>query len=104
MLLKRVRRQPTWKAVQNMPGERQAKATAPSRARIDGTSQPCCNAPSRKLTSMLTNQTRLITGKAAVRSIKAEQEERDEQHFKTDHLLPNLKRDTISSAAVTMSA
>ncbi len=31
MLLRRVRRQPTWKAVQNLPGERQAKATAPSR-------------------------------------------------------------------------
>jgi hypothetical protein len=58
----------------------------------------------RKLTSMLTNQTGLITGTAAVRSIKAEQEERNEQHFKTDHLLPNLKQHTISSAAVTMSA
>jgi O-antigen/teichoic acid export membrane protein len=53
---------------------------------------------------MLTDQTGLITGKAAVRSIKTEQEERNEQHFKTDHLLPNLKRHTISSGAVTISA
>src|SRR6266700_3932222 len=59
---------------------------------------------SRTLTSMLTDQTGLITGKAAVRSIKIEQEERNEQHFKTDHLLPNLKRHTISSGAVTISA
>src|SRR6266566_8339921 len=53
---------------------------------------------------MLTDQTGLITGKAAVRSIKIEQEERNEQHFKTDHLLPNLKLHTISSGAVTISA
>ena len=33
-----------------------------------------------------------------------EEEERNEEHFKTDHLLRNLKRHTISGGAVTVSA
>ena len=33
-----------------------------------------------------------------------EDDERHQEHFKTDHLLPNLKRHTISSGAVTISA
>jgi len=42
--------------------------------------------------------------KVANRSAKAEDEGRNEEHFNTDHLLPNLKRHTISSGAVTISA
>jgi O-antigen/teichoic acid export membrane protein len=42
--------------------------------------------------------------RVANRSAKAEDEGRNEEHFKTDHLLPNLKRHTISSGAVTISA
>src|SRR5258708_15696411 len=55
--------------------------------------------PSRVLTS------RVAPGdKAAARSLKAEEKERNEEHFKTEHLLPNLKRHTISGGAVTISA
>src|SRR5215475_5030568 len=42
--------------------------------------------------------------RVANRSAKAEDEGLNEEHFKTDHLLPNLKRHTISSGAVTISA
>src|SRR5262245_66343503 len=34
----------------------------------------------------------------------SEDDDRHQEHFKTDHLLPNLKRHTISSGAVTISA
>jgi O-antigen/teichoic acid export membrane protein len=36
--------------------------------------------------------------------LQAEEEDRNQEHFKTDHLLPNLKRHTISSGVVTISA
>jgi O-antigen/teichoic acid export membrane protein len=54
--------------------------------------------------SVLTSRTGPPGGKAAARSVKAGEKERNEEHFKTDHLLPNLKRHTISGGAVTMSA
>lgn len=43
-------------------------------------------------------------GSAAVCSLAATEDDRQQEHFRTDHLLPNLKRRTISSGAVTMSA
>jgi O-antigen/teichoic acid export membrane protein len=46
----------------------------------------------------------MSSGSAATGSLEAEKEDRSQEHFKTDHLLPNLKRHTISSGAVTMSA
>src|SRR6266404_2186439 len=54
--------------------------------------------------SVLISRIGLPSGKAAARSIQAEEKERNEEHFKTDHLLPNLKRHTISGGAITMSA
>jgi O-antigen/teichoic acid export membrane protein len=55
--------------------------------------------------SALTTEIDLIGGKAGGRSTEIEkEEERNQQHIKTDHLLPNLKRRTISGGAVTMSA
>jgi len=55
--------------------------------------------------SVLTTEKDLIGGKAGGRSTEVEkEEERNQQHIKTDHLLPNLKRHTISGGAVTMSA
>ena len=41
---------------------------------------------------------------AAARSIETEKDDHYQEHFKTDHLLTNLKGHTISSGAVTMSA
>src|SRR4030095_10146505 len=41
---------------------------------------------------------------AASYALLAEKEGRNEKHFRTDHLLPNLKRHTISGGAVTISA
>lgn len=46
----------------------------------------------------------MSTGSAATGSLEAEKRGRSQEHFETDHLLPNLKRHTISSGAVTMSA
>src|SRR5436190_15453972 len=46
----------------------------------------------------------LLTGNITIRPAKAEEEERNHEHIKTDHLLPNLKRLTLSGGAVTMSA
>lgn len=43
-------------------------------------------------------------GAPAERPTEVEEEDRHQEHFKTDHLLPNLKARTISSGAVTMSA
>jgi hypothetical protein len=53
---------------------------------------------------MLTNQAGLISGKAAVRLTDVEKKQRNRNHIKTDHLLPNLKQRTISGGMVTMSA
>jgi O-antigen/teichoic acid export membrane protein len=43
-------------------------------------------------------------GASATCPIEAEEEDRHQEHFKTDHLLTNLKGHTISSGAVTMSS
>ena len=56
--------------------------------------------PSRVLTS----QTGLLTGDVTIRPAEAEEEERNQEHIKTDHLLPDLKRRTISGGVVTVSA
>jgi O-antigen/teichoic acid export membrane protein len=46
-----------------------------------------------------------VTGRPATEGpIEPAEEDRHQEHFKTDHLLINLKRRTISSGAVTMSA
>ena len=48
---------------------------------------------------------RIATNDAAAGcSAEVEEEDRHQEHFKTDHLLTNLKARTISSGAVTMSA
>jgi O-antigen/teichoic acid export membrane protein len=54
--------------------------------------------------SVSTSQTGLLTGNIMVRPTAGEEEERNQEHFKTDHLLTNLRGRTISSVAVTMSA
>ncbi|HWX14998.1 MAG TPA: lipopolysaccharide biosynthesis protein [Chthoniobacterales bacterium] len=56
--------------------------------------------PSRVLTS----ERGLLTGDVTIRPAEAEEEERYQEHFKTDHLLHNLKGHTISSGVVTMLA
>ena len=56
--------------------------------------------PSRVLTS----ETGLLTGDVTIRPAQVEEEERNQEHIKTDHLLPDLKRRTISSGVVTVSA
>ena len=56
--------------------------------------------PSRVLTS----ETGLLTGDVTIRSAEVEEEERNQEHIKTDHLLPDLKRRTISGGVVTVSA
>src|SRR3984893_14699341 len=41
---------------------------------------------------------------SAPRLLRTEEEDRHQEHFRTDHLLANLKGHTISSGAVTMSS
>ena len=53
---------------------------------------------------MLNSQTGLLTGDVTIRPAEAEEEERNQEHIKTDHLLPDLKRRTISGGVVTVSA
>jgi O-antigen/teichoic acid export membrane protein len=53
---------------------------------------------------VLTSQTGFFTGKPALHSAGLDEEERNQEHIKTDHLLPNLKRRTISGGVVTMSS
>jgi O-antigen/teichoic acid export membrane protein len=53
---------------------------------------------------VLTSEMGLLTGDVTIRSAKAEEEERNQEHIKTDHLLPDLKRRTISAGVVTVSA
>ena len=53
---------------------------------------------------MSDSQMGLLTGNITVRPDEAEEEERNQEHIKTDHLLPNLKRHTISGGVITMSA
>lgn len=46
-----------------------------------------------------------VTGRPATEGpIEPAEEDRHNEHFKTDHLLANLKEHTISSGAVTVSA
>jgi hypothetical protein len=54
--------------------------------------------------SVLTSQMRLLAGNVTVRPTEGKEEDLNQKHFKTDHLLPNLKRHTILSGAITMSA
>jgi len=56
--------------------------------------------PSRVLTSEMGP----LTGDVTIRPSEAEEEERNQEHIKTDHLLPDLKRRTISGGVVTGSA
>jgi polysaccharide biosynthesis protein len=56
--------------------------------------------PSRVLTS----EVGPLTGDVTSRPAEAEEEERNQEHIKTDHLLPDLKRRTISGGVVTVSA
>jgi PST family polysaccharide transporter len=53
---------------------------------------------------VLTSQTESPVDDVAVRPVTVEEEERNEEHIKTDHLLPNLKRHTISGGAITLSS
>ena len=48
--------------------------------------------------------TRQVVGDVPAVVVSVDQEDRHQEHFKTDHLLPNLKGHTISSGAITMSA
>src|SRR6478609_3583137 len=56
--------------------------------------------PTRVSNSQMGLLTRIIT----IRPAEAEEEERNREHIKTDHLLPDLKRRTISGGVVTISA
>ena len=56
--------------------------------------------PSRVLAS----QMGVPTGGVTVHRTEAKQEDRNHDHIKTDHLLPNLKRRTISGGAITLSS
>jgi O-antigen/teichoic acid export membrane protein len=47
---------------------------------------------------------RIATSRSAACLLRIKEEDRNQEHFKTDHLLVNLKSHTISSGAVTMSA
>ena len=53
---------------------------------------------------VITSQTSIFSGEAAARSPALDEEERNREHIQTDHLLPNLKRRTISGGAVTISS
>jgi PST family polysaccharide transporter len=53
---------------------------------------------------MLNSDVGLIDRKAPVRPNEATNDERNESYLKTDHLLPNLKRRTISGGVVTLSS
>src|SRR5947207_11319044 len=55
-------------------------------------------------TRVSNSQMRLLTGNITIRPAEAEEEDRNQEHIKTDHLLPDLKRRTISGGVVTMSA
>ena len=54
--------------------------------------------------SALTSEIGPISGKVAVVSTEADTEAHNQEHIKTDHLLPNLKQRTISGGVVTVSA
>lgn len=52
----------------------------------------------------MNNQTGLLTGGVAVGRIEPKEEERNRKHIQTDHLLPDLRRRTISGGVITMLA
>jgi O-antigen/teichoic acid export membrane protein len=54
--------------------------------------------------SVLTSETGVISGKAAVFSTGVDEKECNPEHIRTDHLLPDLKRHTISGGAITITA
>jgi O-antigen/teichoic acid export membrane protein len=54
--------------------------------------------------SVLRTEVELVNGEGAGRPLGFEEEDRNHQHIKTDHLLPNLKRRTISGGVITISA
>ena len=54
--------------------------------------------------SVLTSEIGPISGKVAIVSTEVDEEERNHEHIKTDHLLANLKRRTISAGVVTRSS
>src|SRR5438045_1057019 len=58
----------------------------------------------QELSRVLTSQAGLLTGEAAVRSIGVDEEERNHEYIRTDHLLSDLKRRTISGGVVTISS
>ena len=59
----------------------------------------------RQVPGVFTREMGLIGSKAAVGSSgMVTEEQRNHQHIKTDHLLPNLKRHTISGGAITLSS
>ena len=53
---------------------------------------------------MSNSQMGLLTGSITVRPTEADEEARNHQHIRTDHLLANLKRRTISAGVVTISS
>jgi O-antigen/teichoic acid export membrane protein len=57
-----------------------------------------------RATSALPTQIGLSGGNVLDRSVKAEKAAYHDEHINTDHLLPNLKRHTISGGAITLSA
>src|SRR3954447_9686578 len=54
--------------------------------------------------SPLISKTRTVGNETAVRPLRVKQEGRNQEHIDTDHLLPNLKRHTISGGAITIGA
>jgi O-antigen/teichoic acid export membrane protein len=55
-------------------------------------------------TSVLTTEVGRTTGKAVATSAEREKQNHNQDHINTDHLLPNLKRHTISGGAITLSS
>jgi O-antigen/teichoic acid export membrane protein len=54
--------------------------------------------------SVLNSRMELLTGDVTAPSTEPDEEERNHQHIRTEHLLPDLRRRTISGGVVTMSA
>src|SRR5207249_8934086 len=57
-----------------------------------------------RATSALPSQIGVSSGNVLDRSVKAEKGAYHDEHIKTDHLLPDLKRHTISGGAITLAA
>ena len=52
----------------------------------------------------MASQTDVPAGSVTLRRTEAKQEDRNQEHIETDHLLPNLKRHTIVGGAIMISA